>query len=121
MKISKEKCLNHVAKRLGTGLRNKVKEWQSKGVTIGGRKEGSLKVSTILKLTNFYRKAIKDNVPDVQKMKTAIFAALFHTSSTNKASKHNKCPTGVTSWCSYQRALANNEMVFNKKYTIDAF
>ncbi|GBM42296.1 hypothetical protein AVEN_235009-1 [Araneus ventricosus] len=108
-KISKEECLNYVAKRLGTGLRNKVKECRSKGVTIGGRKEGSLKESTILKLTNFYRKAIKDNVPDVQKMKAAIFASLFHTSSTDKASKRNKCPTGVTSWCFYQRALANNE------------
>ncbi|GBN79283.1 hypothetical protein AVEN_27577-1 [Araneus ventricosus] len=34
MKISKEECLNHVAKTLGTGLRNKVKEWRSKGVTM---------------------------------------------------------------------------------------
>ncbi|GBL62097.1 hypothetical protein AVEN_146442-1 [Araneus ventricosus] len=106
MKISKEECLNHVAKRLGTGFRNKVKEWRRKDVTIGGRKEGSLKESTILKLTNFYRKAIKDNV---QKMKTAIFASLFHTSSVDKAPKLNKCPTGLTSWCFYQKALANNE------------
>ncbi|GBM55736.1 hypothetical protein AVEN_190324-1 [Araneus ventricosus] len=37
--ISKEECLNHVAKRLGTGLRNKVKEWRSRCVTNGGRKE----------------------------------------------------------------------------------
>ncbi|GBN44072.1 hypothetical protein AVEN_22481-1 [Araneus ventricosus] len=109
MKISKEECLNHVAKRLGTGLRNKVKECRSKGVIIGGRIDGSLKESPILKLTNFYRKAVKDNVPDVQKMKTAIFASLFHTSSTEKAPKQNKCPTGVTPWCFYQRALANNE------------
>ncbi|GBO17359.1 hypothetical protein AVEN_7037-1 [Araneus ventricosus] len=41
MNISKEECLNHVAKRLGTGLRNKVKEWRSKCATNGGRKEGS--------------------------------------------------------------------------------
>ncbi|GBN68878.1 hypothetical protein AVEN_109277-1 [Araneus ventricosus] len=109
MKISKEECLNHVAKRLGTRLRNKVKECRSKGVIIGGRKDGSLKEIPILKLTNFYRKTIKDNVPDVQKMKTAIFASLLHTSSTDKAPKHNKCPTGVTPWCFYQRALANNE------------
>ncbi|GBN55447.1 hypothetical protein AVEN_65563-1 [Araneus ventricosus] len=109
LKISKEECLNYVTKRLGTSLRNNVKEWRSKDVTIGGRKEGSLKESTILKLTNFYRKAIKDNVPDGQKMKTAIFASLFYTSLTDKAPKHNKCPTGVTSWCFYQRALANNE------------
>ncbi|GBM49384.1 hypothetical protein AVEN_32515-1 [Araneus ventricosus] len=109
MKISKEKCLNHVAKRLGTGLRNKVKEWRSKGVTIGGRKEESLKESTTLKLTNFYRKDIKDNVPDVQKMKTAIVSSMIHTSSTDKAPKHNKGPTGLKSWCFYQRTLTNNK------------
>ncbi|GBM51878.1 hypothetical protein AVEN_186169-1 [Araneus ventricosus] len=109
MNISREECLNHVAKRLGTGLSNKVKEWRNKCVTIGGRKKGRLKESTILNLTNFYRKAIKDNVPDVQKMKTAIFASLFYISWTDKTLKHNKCPTGLTSWCFYQRAMANNE------------
>ncbi|GFY25507.1 uncharacterized protein TNCV_2486271 [Trichonephila clavipes] len=36
--IVKEECVNHVAKRLGTALRNKVKEWRLKGVTLGGRK-----------------------------------------------------------------------------------
>ncbi|GBN57427.1 hypothetical protein AVEN_10586-1 [Araneus ventricosus] len=46
MKISEEECLNHVPKRLGTGLRNKVKECRSKGVIIGGRKDGSLKESS---------------------------------------------------------------------------
>ncbi|GBN94037.1 hypothetical protein AVEN_128683-1 [Araneus ventricosus] len=109
MNISKEECLNHVAKRLGTGLRNKVKEWRSKCVTNSGRKEGSLKESTIFKHSNFYRKAITESVPDVQKMKTAIFASLFHNSSTYKAPKHNKFPTGLTSWSFYQNTLANNE------------
>ncbi|GFT80677.1 uncharacterized protein TNCV_2772971 [Trichonephila clavipes] len=56
--IVKEECVNHVAKRLGTALRNKVKEWRSKGVTLGGRKQGSLTDATITKLQNFYRKAI---------------------------------------------------------------
>ncbi|GBM86012.1 hypothetical protein AVEN_30513-1 [Araneus ventricosus] len=71
VKISKEECLNPVAKRLVSGHRNKFKEWRSKCVTIGGRKEGNLNENKILKLTNFYRKAIKENVPDVQRMKTA--------------------------------------------------
>ncbi|KAF8784232.1 hypothetical protein HNY73_011541 [Argiope bruennichi] len=92
VEITKEECVNHVAKRLGTGLRKKVKECQSKGITLGGRKVGSLKESTILKLTNYYRKAIKENVPDVQKMKSAIFASLFYCSSTDKTPKHSKCP-----------------------------
>ncbi|GFW39844.1 uncharacterized protein TNCV_2420091 [Trichonephila clavipes] len=64
--IVKEECVNHVAKRLGTALRNKVKEWRSKGVTLGGRKQGSLTDATITKLQNFYRKAIVDNVPEVE-------------------------------------------------------
>ncbi|GFY21630.1 uncharacterized protein TNCV_1167751 [Trichonephila clavipes] len=61
-----------------------VYEWRNKGITIGGRKEGNLKENTIVKLTNFYRKAIKDNAPDVRKMKSAILASLFHCSSTDK-------------------------------------
>ncbi|GFV42294.1 uncharacterized protein TNCV_3165251 [Trichonephila clavipes] len=109
IKIVKEECINHVAKRLGTGLRNKILEWRNKGITIGGRKEGNLKENTIVKLTNFYRKAIKDNAPDIRKMKGAILASLFHCSSTDKTPKHSKCPTGSTSWCFYQRELAKNE------------
>ncbi|GBN21861.1 hypothetical protein AVEN_51791-1 [Araneus ventricosus] len=34
MKISKEECLNHVAERLGTGLRNKVKERRKNSVCV---------------------------------------------------------------------------------------
>ncbi|PSN34640.1 hypothetical protein C0J52_24823 [Blattella germanica] len=33
--IEKEECLNHVAKRLKTGLKNVVAEWRVKGVTLG--------------------------------------------------------------------------------------
>lgn len=39
IKITKEECINYMVKRLGTGLRNKIKEWRSKDETIGGRKE----------------------------------------------------------------------------------
>lgn len=106
--ISKEECINHVAKRLGTGLRNKVKEWRDKGVCLGGKKSGSLKEATIIKLTNFYRKAIKDNIPCVNNMKTSIYATLHHCSSTDKKPKHDKCPIGKNSWCFFQRAIACN-------------
>ncbi|GFW68753.1 uncharacterized protein TNCV_3639681 [Trichonephila clavipes] len=105
IKIVKEECINHVTKRLGTGLRNKISEWRNKCITIGGRKEGNLKENTIVKLTNFYRKAIKDNAPDVKKMKGALLASLFHCSSTDKTPKYSKCPTGSTSW------LANDELL----------
>ena len=109
MKITKEECTNHVLKRLRTRLRNQVVEWKSKGITIGCRKEGNLKEETIIKLTNFYRKAIKDNVPDIDKMKSAIYSSLYHSSSTDKLPRHNKCPPSLSCWCFYQREISNNE------------
>ncbi|GFX02775.1 uncharacterized protein TNCV_4437571 [Trichonephila clavipes] len=110
IKIEKEESLNHIAKRLGTSLRNKVKEWKAKKkVTLGGRKQGSLTDKNIRKLQNYYRKAIKDNVPDTDKIKTAIYASLMHCSSTDKKPMHGKCPEGESSWCFYKRAIAKGE------------
>ncbi|GFV16866.1 uncharacterized protein TNCV_3363631 [Trichonephila clavipes] len=90
-------------------LRNKVKEWKVKKVILGGRKQGSLTDKNITKLQNYYRKAIKDNVPDTDKMKTAIYASLMHCSSTDKKPMQGKCPEGESSWCFYRRAIAKGE------------
>ncbi|GFT42017.1 uncharacterized protein TNCV_1668381 [Trichonephila clavipes] len=78
-------------------------------VTLGGRKQGSLTDKNITKLQNYYRKAIKDNVPDTDKMKTAIYASLMHCSSTDKKPMHGKCPEGESLWCFYKRAIAKGE------------
>ncbi|GFT66727.1 uncharacterized protein TNCV_1394951 [Trichonephila clavipes] len=40
--IKIQECINHVSKRLGTALRQTVKDWRAKGVTLGGMKRGSL-------------------------------------------------------------------------------
>ena len=109
--IKKNECLNHVAKRLGTGIRNIVKDNRKSGITLGGKKFGSLKEDTIVKLTNYYRKAIKNNIPDVQQMKTAIYATLYHCMSTDQNPQHHKCPCGETSWCFYNRAVAKAEPI----------
>ncbi|GFT92142.1 uncharacterized protein TNCV_3151171 [Trichonephila clavipes] len=55
------------------------------------------------------KKAIKDNVTDTDKMKTAIYASLMHCSSTDKKPMHGKCPKGESSWCFYKRAIAKGE------------
>ncbi|GFY03696.1 uncharacterized protein TNCV_3666071 [Trichonephila clavipes] len=110
IKIEKEECLNHIAKRLGTSLRNKVKEWKVKKVILGGRKQGNLTDKNITKLQNYYRKAIKDTIPDNDKMKTAIYASLMHCSPTDKKPMHGKCPEGESSWCFYKRAIAKGEI-----------
>ena len=109
VELNKEECINHVGKRLGTALRTLVKSSKACGVTLGGKSHGSLKDVTITKLTNYYHNAISRNKEDVVAMKTAIFATLTHCMSTDKKPQHQKCPIGATSWCFYQRALANGE------------
>ena len=105
-KIEKVECLNHVAKRLGSGLRKIVAKNTGKGQPLGGKAYGSLKGTTINKLTNYYRNGIQSNLGDINKMKTAIFATLTHCSSTDEKPNHKKCPTGTESWCFYNRAIA---------------
>ena len=106
VEIKKEECINHVSKRLGTGLRQTVKDWKARGVTLSGRAHGSLTEVTIKKLTKYYHNAIKNNLHDVQSMKTAIYATLYHGSSTDEKPFHMKCPTGASSWCFFNRAIA---------------
>ncbi|GBM68743.1 hypothetical protein AVEN_263567-1 [Araneus ventricosus] len=65
--------------------------------------------TTITKLQNYYRKAVKDNAPDVNKMKKSIFASLYHCMSTDSKPQHSKCPVGAESWCFFQRAIAQGE------------
>lgn len=104
--ITKEECVNHVGKRLGTALRNVVKECRTVGKSLGGRGHGTLKATTISKLTRYYQKAILDNQGDLHSMKTAIYATLYHSISTDEKPQHMKCPSGRDSWCFYQRASA---------------
>ena len=96
-RLKKDECLNSVAKRLGT-----VKG----GIILGGKKIGSLKEDMTVKVTNYYRKAIKNNIPDIQRMKTARYATLYHFMSTD-----HKCPGSEMSWCFYNRAVAKAEPV----------
>ncbi|GBO16584.1 hypothetical protein AVEN_38249-1 [Araneus ventricosus] len=84
IEIKKEECVNHASKRLGTALRNCVKEWRSRGVTLGGKSHGSLKEETIKKLTQYCQNAILKNKGNADKMKTAIYATLYHSISTDK-------------------------------------
>ncbi|KAK7863479.1 hypothetical protein R5R35_010515 [Gryllus longicercus] len=83
VQIEKEECINHIAKRMGIGLRNLVQEGKTKNANLGGRGRGTLKEINILKLTSYYRNAIVTNIPDDHKMKTAILANLQHYSSTD--------------------------------------
>ncbi len=104
--IQKEECTNHVSKRMGTALNNLKSECRAQGERITGK--GKLTNQMILKIQNYYGKAIKDNAEDISVMKKRIFAILYHLTSSDKDPKHMHCPPGERSWCFWQRALAKD-------------
>ena len=73
--IKKEECVNHVAKRMGTALNNLVAQSKAQKEPISGR--GKLTKEKIIKIQNYYGRAIKDNASDVATMKKRIFAILY--------------------------------------------
>lgn len=104
--IYKEDCINYAHKRMGTALLNKTKEKK-----LGGRGQGRLTKEKALKLQYYYRFAVQNNAGDIQAMKDAVFATLFHCMSTDENPHHTRCPVGEGSWCFYQRAVAEGRDV----------
>lgn len=105
--ISKEDCVNHVSKRMGTALRNLIAVARAQGKPITGK--GKLTAIKVAKIQNYYGRAIKDHAQDLELLKKRIFAILFHMSSTDDNPKHHHCPPGAQSWCFWQRATAKSE------------
>ena len=62
-----------------------------------------------MKLTQYYRAAIVQNIPDVNKMKTAVLTTLYHYTSTDEKHDHSRCPASDESWCFYNKAVARRE------------
>ncbi|GFT75059.1 uncharacterized protein TNCV_2244431 [Trichonephila clavipes] len=91
--IKKEECINHVSKRLGTALRSTVKDCRAQGYF--EKQRGCVNAT-----------------------KTAIYATLLHSISTDAKPQHSKCPAGENSWCFYQSAIANGEKPNNHKLNV---
>ena len=95
--VNREHCVNHVAKRVTTRLtklvaNNTVDDGSGRQVPLGGAR-GCLTPQYITRLQGFYRKAIVDHPHDVEGMKRAILATLYHATGTG----HEYCP--VDGWC----------------------
>jgi hypothetical protein len=99
--IEKIDCINHAEKRMGTALRNAAKIHG-----LGGKKAGSLTVEKANKLQKYYGRAIRGNIGEIENMRTAIWASLFHSLSTDDDPHHSRCPDGPDSWCSWKKAQA---------------
>ncbi|XP_077539634.1 uncharacterized protein LOC144152273 [Haemaphysalis longicornis] len=112
--LTKEDCINHVKKRMGTQLRAVIKKGL-KGVPLGGR--GGLTQDLIKKLTTYYGLALRNNseVPDMQR---AVMATFYHVTSTDEEPHHELCPPGPLSWCKHRSAEAEGEPQPAHKYRL---
>lgn len=98
--VRKLECIGHVQKRVGCRLRKLKKTVRG----LGGK--GKLTDVLIDRLQNYYGIAIRTNVGDLQAMKQATLASLFHCSSTDETPRHGLCPLGPESWCGFNRRNA---------------
>jgi hypothetical protein len=117
--VSKMECVNHVAKRMGTRLRQLKKNHRvptrtkTTGKTImrsvlGGR--DGLTDAAIDRITAHYGQCIRNQQPGdtVSDLRDRILAIYYHASSTDEEPRHQHCPAGEASWCFYQKALATD-------------
>ena len=79
----------------------------SDGKSLGG-KGGGLTITKCDTIQNFYGKCIRDNKNDPTGMSKATIAILDHYSSTPDKPRHDSCPQGINSWCSYNKDKALN-------------
>ena len=75
--MTKEECVNHVSKRLGTVLRKVPAEGRQEGVITGGKGYGKLTSNAIVQLQKYYGRAIRSHPNDLEGMRNAVFASFF--------------------------------------------
>ncbi|XP_025158394.1 uncharacterized protein LOC112589426 [Harpegnathos saltator] len=72
--------------------------------------KGKLTGKLIDELSMYYGLAIRRNQNSIEKMRNEIWATLYLKLSTNEKPQHDKCPSGESSWCSWQKAKATNTL-----------
>ena len=64
----------------------------------------NLTITTTDRLQNYVGVTIRQNVGDLQNMKSSFLASLFHVASNKDKIYHNPhCPTDLDSWCKYNQ------------------
>ena len=76
------------------------------------RGKGRLTDKMIDWLQTYYGIAIRSNVNNLEAMKEAILAALFHCASSSENEYHTYCPDGRDSWCGIKADKAKGTSTF---------
>ena len=56
--------------------------------------------------------AIRSNKGNLAAMQKAVMASICHAASSATNKWHDNCPTGSSSWCGYQRDIADNTVTY---------
>ncbi|GFU26875.1 uncharacterized protein TNCV_4541231 [Trichonephila clavipes] len=69
---------------------------------------GSSRLTDILisKIQTYYSTAIRNNIKDLNSMKTSVWAFYFHLLSSNESPQNGLCPANVNAWCMFQKTEA---------------
>lgn len=116
--VDKQECVNHDEKRLYRALEIIIADCAEDGITLEGNKAGSLTEDKIKKLQGHYTNAIKNNAADVE---ANDFRDRLSSQFDRQKSNHALCPVEETSWCFWQRAVAEGNVPEKdtKKTTIE--
>ena len=126
--VAKAECVNHVAKRLGTSLRNikrtrtmdddsdsgEPSKKKSRPTSMGGRHK--LTDTVIDHLQYYFSVSLKRKVgTTASAMRDEILSSFHHCTSTDAKPKHHLCTKGPNSWCFYNKHLALGKKPPNHK------
>ena len=110
--VEKHECVNQVTKQMGSALRRLLREYKGKRLNDEkslGDAGGGLTILRCDSIQSFYGKCIRENKGNVDKMSKEIKAIFYHYSSTADFPRHDHCPDGDSSWCSYKRDIVKNQ------------
>ena len=113
--VKKEECVNHVAKRLGTGLRTLKERTVVQGEgkkrrkqILGGRSK--LTEPVITRMSYYFGVSVRrcaNTTPE--QMNNDIMSSLYHCTSTDEEPRHHLCPASEDSWYFFERAKAKGQ------------
>ena len=119
--IEKLECIGHYQKRVGSRLRQKIKDYKgrllSDGLKISGK--GRLTNKSINTMQNFVGMAIRQNTNNLLYMRNSVIAVLYHcTNFPYEVTRHQFCLKGKNSWCKWQSDKVTGKTSYRQKINL---
>ena len=119
--IEKLECIGHYQKRVGSRLRQKIKDFKgrllSDGLKIIGK--GRLTNKSINTMQNFVGMAIRQNKNNLLCMRNSVIAVLYHcTNFPYEVTRHQFCLKGKNSWCKWQSDRVTGKTSYKQKINL---